>query len=225
MPSLTSWGQRPTVRSHPRPTAPEKLSSGQSSAPSRPPTLSSNPQPLFQPCGCCCLSSSGPLQVFKLLGLSCCGSGGQAPRGWRADLLWPWGQGPSPGRLGWRLLFVGGLRVNCSPGTGTNAGSHHSIRLYFLPLRGKSVTRRSLFPAPAFREGWVCDGACAPLGLLAELFPFETQGRLEVGNVGPWLSHAAGLGQPRPQGWVSLWSLGSLCAGAPRGGGRVTVRP
>lgn len=45
---------------------------------------------------------------------------------------------------------------------------------------------------------------CALLGLLAELFPFETQGRLEVGN---WdLGRATSprvTGQPRPQARVS----------------------
>lgn len=37
--------------------------------------------------------------------------------------------------------------------------------------------------------GTVRDGACAFWGLLAGLFPFETQGRLEVGDMGPWCSH------------------------------------
>ena len=82
---------------------------------------------------------------------------------------------------------------------GTNAGNRHSIKLYFLPQRGKSVTRRALFPGSCFPGGLGCGGACAFPGLLAELFPFETQGRLEVGNVGPWCSHRRRATPARPQ--------------------------
>lgn len=54
--------------------------------------------------------------------------------------------GPAPADLA-SSSSVGGLRVIHSSGPGTNAGNRHSIKLYFLPPRGKSVTRRALFPA------------------------------------------------------------------------------
>lgn len=77
-------------------------------------------------------------------------------------------------------------------------------KLYFLPQRGKSVTRRALFPGSCFPGGLSCSGACAFPGLLAELFPFETPGRLEVGNVGPRSSHRCRATPARPQDGARL---------------------
>lgn len=51
-------------------------------------------------------------------------------------------------------------------------------------MEGKSVTRRALFPDSCLPGGPGCSGAHAFLGLLAALFPFETPGRLGVGNPG-----------------------------------------
>lgn len=82
---------------------------------------------------------------------------------------------------------------------GTNAGNRHSVQPYSLPQGGASVTRRVLFPGSCFPGGLGCSGACALPGLLAELFPFETQGRLEVGNVGPRSSHRCRATPARPQ--------------------------
>lgn len=109
----------------------------------------------------------------------------------------PWGTWPW---LTWlEAPLCGRSCVNHPSGEGTNAGSRHSVKLYFLPQRGKSVTRRALFPGSCFPGGLSCSGACAFPGLLAELFPFETPGRLEVGSVGPRSSHRCRATPARPQ--------------------------
>ncbi|XP_038401873.1 uncharacterized protein [Canis lupus baileyi] len=72
--------------------------------------------------------------------------------------------------------------------------------------RGKSVTRRYCSRARAFRVGSVRSAACAFWGLLAQLFPSETPGRLGVGNVGPGCSLGETWARPgrcvSPEPWV-----------------------
>lgn len=107
--------------------------------------------------------------------------------------------------------------MNQPSGPGTNAGNRHSTGLYFLPQRGKSVTRRALFPDRvfhAFRVGPGRDAAWAFWGLLAELFPFETQGRLEAGNAGPPCSHQPRGDTGAPTRPCVSQSLGLHCVGA-----------
>jgi hypothetical protein len=69
------------------------------------------------------------------------------------------------------------------------------MKLFSL-TEGKSATRRHCWRLVL--SGWACS-VTNGLGLWAELLPFETQGRLEVGSVGPQSSHQPQVTLARPQ--------------------------
>lgn len=104
--------------------------------------------------------------------------------------------------------------MNQPSGPGTNAGNRHSTGLYFLPQRGKSVTRRALFPDRVFHAFRVGPGRDVAWAFWGPLFPFETQGRLEAGNVGPPCSHQPRGDMGTPMRPCVSQSPGLHCVGA-----------
>lgn len=107
------------------------------------------PHGIPQPRGCLTHSSPSPRP-------SCWGwAEARRTGGWGAlPALGAWGVRGSgstqPSGLGRRLLSVGGLRV--SHPSGTNAGSRHSVRLYF--LRGGKVCPTKGIVPPVASSGW-----------------------------------------------------------------------